>query len=244
VSVAVFEKEENRMKNRNTGPHHITRRIRLIAGIGALGTAFMIALPQVAHAQNLTPPSANLTPPSVPNKLNEPIPEGNKLFLFTHAFGTQDYVCAASGSGVAFVLTTPEAVLFDNPGRRVVNHYFSPNPVEGGTIRATWQSTRDSSVFWGKLAASATFQSDPDFVAPDAIAWLTLSRAGVLEGVGGGRELEVATFVQRVNTVGGLAPSTGCNSPTDVGTKAFVPYEADYVFYLDPTETATVSEGQ
>jgi hypothetical protein len=232
------------MKNRNTGPYPFTRRIRLLAWMGALGTAFTIALPQVAHAQNLTPPSATLTPPSVPDKLNAPLPEGTELFLFTHAFGTQDYVCAASGSGVAFVLTTPEAVLFDNPGRRVVNHYFSPNPVEGGTIRATWQSTRDSSVFWGKLAASATFQTDPDFVAPDAIAWLTLGRAGVLVGVGGGTELAVATFVQRVNTVGGLAPSTGCTSPGDIGHKAFVPYEADYVFYLDPTELTAVPARQ
>ena len=175
----------------------------------------------------------------MPDKLQPP--EGNKLFLIGHAFGTQDYVCGASGSGVAFVLTTPEAVLFDNPARRVVNHFFSPNPVEGGTIRATWQSTRDSSVFWGKLANAATFLTDPDFVAPDAIAWLLLDRAGVLEGVGG-NTLSAATFVQRVNTVGGLAPSIGCNSPADIGNKAFVPYEADYVFYTNPTAATAVSE--
>ena len=221
------------MKNRNARQHHITHRIRLIACIGALGTACTIALPQAAHAEHLTPPS-------VPDRLQ--VPEGNEVFLIGHAFGTQDYVCAASGTGVAFVLTTPEAVLFDNPARRVVNHFFSPNPVEGGTIRATWQSTRDSSVFWGKLTASATFLTDPDFVAPDAIAWLTLAQAGVLVGVGGGNELAVASFVQRVNTVGGLAPSIGCNSPADIGHKAFVPYEADYVFYTNPTATAAASE--
>jgi hypothetical protein len=94
------------------------------------------------------------------------------------------------------------------------------------------------------LTASATFQTDPDFVAQDAIAWLTLGRAAVVDGVGGGNSLSVATFVQRVNTVGGLAPSTGCTSPDDIGKKAFVPYEADYVFYLDPTELTAVSEGQ
>ena len=221
------------MKNRNTEQHHITRRIRLVACISALVTAFMIALPQVAHAQNLTPPS-------VPDRL-QPL-EGNEVFLIGHAFGTQDYVCAASGSGVAFVLTTPEAVLFDNPARRIVNHYFSPNPVEGGTIRATWQSTRDSSVFWGSVSKVATSITDPDFVAPDAIAWLLLSQAGVLEGVGGGTTLSVATFVQRVNTVGGLAPSLGCNSPADIGKTAFVPYEADYVFFTKPTATTAVSE--
>ena len=215
------------MNIRNTR-HHITRRIRLIACISALGTAFVVALPQVGHAKNVTPPP-------VPGTLQ--VPQGNEAFLIGHAFGSQDYVCAASGSGVAFVLTTPEAVLFDNPARRVINHFFSPNPVEGGTIRATWQSTRNSSVFWGKVVHAATFATDPDFVAPDAIAWVLLSQAGVLEGSGNGDNLAAATFVQRVNTVGGLAPSIGCNSPADIGKTAFVPYEADYEFYTNPTAT-------
>jgi hypothetical protein len=211
--------------------HLIARRIGLIARLGALGTVFVVALPQVGHAQNVTPPA-------VPAKLQ--VEEGNEAFLIGHAFGTQDYVCAASGSGVAFVLTTPEAVLFDNPAHRVINHFFSPNPGEGGTIRATWQSTRNSSVFWGKLDKAATFDTDPDFVSKDAIAWVLLSRAGVLEGSGNGDNLAAATFVQRVNTVGGLAPSIGCNSPADIETTAIVPYEADYVFYRKPTATTAV----
>ena len=215
------------MNIRNTG-HQITRRIRLIACSGALASAFVVALPQIGHAQTVTPPP-------VPGRLQAPIPEGSEAFLIGHAFGSQDYACAASGSGVAFVLTTPEAVLFDNPGRRIINHFFSPNPVERGTVRATWQSTRNSSIFWGQAVATATFVSDPDFVAPDAIAWVTLSRAGVLEGSGTGDNLADATFVQRVNTVGGLPPSTGCNLPTDIGNTAFVPYQADYVFYRSTT---------
>jgi Protein of unknown function (DUF3455) len=36
------------------------------------------------------------------------------------------------------------------------------------------------------------------------------------------------TFIQRVNTVGGKAPASGCPS---LGARTFVPYEADYVFY-------------
>jgi len=218
------------MNIRNTG-HLIARRIGLIARLGALGTVFVVALPQVGHAQNVTPPA-------VPDRLQ--VEEGNEAFLIGHAFGSQDYVCAASGSGVAFVLTTPEAVLFDNPAHRVINHFFSPNPGEGGTIRATWQSTRNSSVFWGKLDKAATFDTDPDFVSKDAIAWLLLSRAGVLEGSGNGDNLAAATFVQRVNTVGGLAPSIGCNSPDDLRKTAIVPYEADYVFYRDATATTAV----
>jgi hypothetical protein len=34
-----------------------------------------------------------------------------------------------------------------------------------------------------------------------------------------------------VNTDGGAAPSTGCDRPTVLGRKAFVPYTADYIFY-------------
>jgi hypothetical protein len=49
------------------------------------------------------------------------------------------------------VLTTPEAVLSETQHGASSNHFFSPNPVEGGTIRATWQSTRDSSVFCGNV---------------------------------------------------------------------------------------------
>jgi hypothetical protein len=220
------------MNIRNTG-HHIARGIRLTVCISALGTAFVVALPQVGYAQQVTPPS-------VPGTLQ--VPEGNEPFLIGHAFGSQDYVCAASGSGVAFVLTTPEAVLFDNPARRVVNHFFSPNPAEGGTIRATWQSTRNSSVFWGQAVHAATFATDPEFVAQDAIAWVLLSKAGVLEGSGNGDDLAAATFVQRVNTVGGLPPAIGCHSPADIGTTAFVPYEADYVFYRNTTATKDMRE--
>ena len=220
------------MNIRNT-EHHITRRIKFISCMGALGAALVVALPEVGYAQDVTPPA-------VPGTLN--VPDGNEAFLIGHAFGSQDYACAASSSGVAFVLTTPEAVLFDNPARRVVNHFFSPNPIEGGTVRATWQSTRNSSVFWGKLVHAATFATDPEFVSQDAIAWLLLSRAGVLDGSGNGDNLGVATFVQRVNTVGGLAPSTGCSSPADIGKTAFVPYEADYVFYRTAIPTTATPE--
>jgi len=39
------------------------------------------------------------------------------------------------------------------------------------------------------------------------------------------------TFIQRVNTIGGLAPSEGCLSPLGLGHQAFVHYTADYFFY-------------
>jgi hypothetical protein len=73
--------------------------------------------------------------------------------------------------------------------------------------------------------------SDPNFVAPGAIAWLLVQVVGAQDGPTGGHTLTATTFIQRLNTSGGVAPSTGCTSSTDVSNQAFVPYTADYFFY-------------
>jgi hypothetical protein len=54
------------------------------------------------------------------------------------------------------------------------------------------------------------------------------------DGPTGGDTLTHTNFVQRLNTSGGVAPTTGCSAPTDVGHLAFVPYTADYFFYRGP----------
>ena len=53
------------------------------------------------------------------------------------------------------------------------------------------------------------------------------------EGPTGGDTLTKTSFIQRVNTAGGLAPSDGCSRLEDVGAKAFQPYTADYFFYTN-----------
>ncbi len=73
--------------------------------------------------------------------------------------------------------------------------------------------------------------SDPNFVARDSIPWLLVQKVGVQDGPTGGDTLTATTFIQRLNTHGGVAPSTDCTSSTQVGNKAFVPYTADYFFY-------------
>jgi len=220
------------MKNCNAPENQTTRRILPIACATALAVAFTASSPQAAQA-------GGITPPPLPADL-APVPAGNKLFLGTHAVGTQNYVCKPSGAGVAYVLFTPEATLSGEDGGQVITHNFSPNPFEpntdpkvvaDGTIRATWQY-RDTSRVWAKLHAT-----DPDgrkgavTVDQTAIAWLLLDGVGSQKGPTGGDKLFGTTFVQRLNTRGGLAPSTGCSSLTDLGNTAFVPYTADYFFY-------------
>jgi Protein of unknown function (DUF3455) len=196
------------------------RRIPLIACATALAVAFTVSLQQPTRA-------ADGPPPAVPAAIQ--VPAGNKLFLVGHAVGTQNYVCLPSGDGVKFVLFTPQATL-SSDGKQVATHYFSPNPAEAGTIRATWQHSRDTSAVWGEVKPGNS-SSDPAFVAPGAIPWLLVTVVGRQDGPASGDMLTATTFIQRLNTSGGAAPSTGCSSPADVGNKAFVPYTADYFFY-------------
>lgn len=183
------------------------------------------AAPQGAGAQEVTPPP-------VPSGLE--VEAGNTAFLIGHAVGTQNYVCAPAGNGVAWTLFTPQATLFDDEDAQLTTHFFSPNPQENDTVRAAWQHSGDSSTVWGKVLVPSM---DPAFVAPNAIPWLLIQMAGVKDGPTGGNTLSKTTFIQRVNTAGGVAPATGCDKPRDLGKKAFVPYAADYVFYAaDATE--------
>jgi len=64
-----------------------------------------------------------------------------------------------------------------------------------------------------------------------AAFWLRVTVVGSENGPTGGDALSKTTFIQRVNTSGGVAPSTGCRSPAGLGNLAFVPYTADYFFY-------------
>jgi len=211
--------KDNRMKNCTASDNHTTRRILSIVSATALAVAFTVSLAQPAHAE--------VTPPPVPANIQ--VPPGSRALLEGHAVGTQNYVCLPSGTGFKFTLFTPQATLFNDLGKQITTHYFSPNPFEGGKIRVTWQS-RDTSTVWGQVNDSS---SDRNFVKPGAVAWLLVKVVGAEDGPTGGDTLTETAFIQRLNTSGGLAPATGCSSVTDVGNQAFVPYTADYFFYTD-----------
>ena len=217
------------MKNRSAYGRQTTRSIRRSARATGLAVALTLSVAQLADAHPVTPPR-------VPGDIE--VPPGKKVFLVGHGVGTQSYICLPSGAGFAFTLFTPEATLF-NPrdGQQVITHYFSPNnnpfdPSDKGVIRATWEDSRDTSTVWGAIDKSS---SDANFVTPGTIPWLRVKVVGAQDGPTGGDRLSGTTFIQRVNTVGGSAPATGCAASGDVGKKAFVPYTADYFFYFDPS---------
>jgi len=164
--------------------------------------------------------------PAVPEAIQ--VPTGNQLFLVRHAVGTQDYVCLPSGSDFKYVLVTPRATLYDDDEQKVATHYISPNPLEGGTPRVTWENVADAGTVWAQAMQTST---DTDFVAPGAIGWVLLKVVGTQAASGNQDGVAATTYVQRLNTAGGMAPSTGCGSSAEVGNLAFVPYLADYYFY-------------
>jgi Protein of unknown function (DUF3455) len=191
---------------------------------------FAVALSQPAYADGVTPPA-------VPDNLK--VEEGNVPFLVGHATGTQNYVCAPTASGFGYVLFTPEATLSNEAGRQIITHFFSPNPFQDntnprviapGVIQATWQDSSDTSSVWAFVEKDHS-STDSRFVAQKSIAWLLLTVANGEDGPDGNGTLSGTTFIHRVNTLGGVAPATGCASSADVGRTAFVPYTADYFFY-------------
>jgi Protein of unknown function (DUF3455) len=207
--------------NHLIAPKKRATRMLPLACATALAAILTISPTQPAHAKKIEPPAvpAGLAPDA-----------GSRAFLVGHASGTQNYVCLPSGAGFAWTLFTPQATLFDGHGKQLTTHFFSPNPFENGTVRPAWQHSRDTSTVWVKLNTSST---DPAFVAPDAIAWFLLDVTGSAAGPNGGDKLGATTQIQRVNTVGGKAPASGCSAAANVGDKAFVPYTADYYFYTN-----------
>jgi len=174
----------------------------------ALAMAFTVSQPPPAHADHVTPPS-------VPAGLQ--VPAGNQAFREGDAIGTQDYICLPSG----WTFFGPQATLFNEHDKQIITHFLSPNPFETGTPpRVTWQDSEDTSKVLGMTIASVSVQ-------PDAIPWLLVQVVGAQDGPTGGDELSETTFIQRVNTVGGVAPTTACT----VGMMALVPYSAEYFFY-------------
>jgi hypothetical protein len=137
-------------------------------------------------------------------------PPGSQVYLETLATGVQIYECSEKSSSIyEWALKAPEAALSDRAGHSLGKHYAGP----------TWEAN-DGSAVVGEVKAR-----DPG-PTTTAIPWLLL---GAKSHSGAGT-FASAKFVQRVATVGGVAPVGGCSAST-VREQARVPYSAEYIFY-------------
>lgn len=169
---------------------------------GVVALVAAFPLAQVAAAG----PSA----PDVPTDIQ--VGAGHKVFLVGHAVGVQIYSCNATAGGFAWTLVAPRAELYGDNGKLIATHFGGP----------TWQA-RDGSKVMARRDAGVTVDSS-------AIQWLKLSATSTSSGADGGR-LVGTTFIQRVATVGGLAPAAGECNVTTVGEGEEIPYTADYYFW-------------
>jgi hypothetical protein len=137
------------------------------------------------------------------------VPEGHTFAFWLTARGDQIYACKPFEGGHAWTLVAPDADLFGPLGLlRVGLHYQGP----------TWESLDGSSVVAAKEAGVTVDET--------AIPWLLLRATG---NTGKGLMSKVA-YIQRIKTVGGLAPKTGCDAE-HIEERSNVPYTATYVFY-------------
>jgi hypothetical protein len=146
----------------------------------------------------------------VPDNLK---PSANEsLAMVVPAKGVQIYECRPTKDRAGeyeWAFVAPDAELFDARGNRIGRHYAGPH----------WESADGSKVL-GALKERA------DAPVPDAIPWLLLTA----KPVGSAGTFSNVRSIQRVNTVGGVAPKGGCSAST-AGTAARINYTADYYFY-------------
>lgn len=144
--------------------------------------------------------------PEVPQEIV--VPAGNKVHFHGFGVGVQIYTWNGTSWGAA----VPEATLFDGNGV-VAIHFAGP----------TWESNSGSQVVGALPPVAVT-------VDTNAIPWLRLQ--AVEASTHGPGIFADTTYIQRVNTTGGKAPST---DGAFVGQVARVPYSADYYFYRKTT---------
>ena len=173
----------------------------------AIGTASVLALLAGVAAYAIG------TPPAIPDNLK--VPETQTLSLAAHAVGVQIYDCKPSREDPArfdWVFRAPEADLFDEAGNRIGKHYAGP----------TWESNDGSKVV-GEIKAR---DDGPD---ASAIPWLLLTA----KSTSGQGILAHTLSVQRVQTVGGKPPPSGCGPAQAARAReARVPYAAMYNFFV------------
>jgi hypothetical protein len=139
------------------------------------------------------------------------VPAGQTMRMAATGVGEITYECrekAAAAGQYEWAFVGPMATLYSGDKRSVGKYYAGP----------TWEAA-DGSKVTGKQVA----------VAPAAPGNIPLQLVKTDSAMGTGAMTGV-TFIQRVNTKGGVAPSSACDA-TSKGKRQQVAYEADYVFY-------------
>lgn len=139
------------------------------------------------------------------------VPAGEKMRMTANGVGEITYECREKKDGASqyeWAFVGPVATLFSADRKAVGKYYAGP----------TWEAADGSKVTGRQVA-----------VAPGGSGSLPLQLVKAEPASGAGAMMGT-TYIQRVNTKGGVAPAMGCDAASK-GKRQIVAYEADYVFY-------------
>jgi hypothetical protein len=137
------------------------------------------------------------------------VPKGHQLVASFRAEGVQVYKAVEGKSGgLEWSLEGPLADLKDKQGRWSGNHYGGP----------AWESADGSKVILDRSVPVKPAPAED----PADIPWLLL-KVKAAQGKPG--LFASVAYVQRVNTIGGKAPT---EPPKRAGMKVAIPYRAEY----------------
>ena len=140
------------------------------------------------------------------------VPAGHKVAMETVGVGEITYQCSAKkdmAGQFEWVFAGPDAKLNDRSGKQVGKYYGPP---------ATWESMDGSKLTATQIA-----------VAPNGTGNIPTQLVKGNPAMGSGAMTGV-TYIQRVDTRGGIAPAMPC-AAGNLGAKQVVQYQADYIFY-------------
>ena len=140
------------------------------------------------------------------------VPAGHKVAMETVGIGQITYECRAKAnmpSESEWVFVGPDARLMDRNARQVGKYYGPP---------ATWENMDGSKVTATQVA-----------VAPAMAGSISYQLVKANPAMGNGM-MTGTTYIQRVATSGGVAPSMVC-AASNMGARQIVQYQADYIFY-------------
>ena len=139
------------------------------------------------------------------------VPAGQKQMMATTGVGELTYECREKTSAAGqyeWVFVGPVATLYGGDKKMVGKYYAGP----------TWEAA-DGSKVTGKQVAIAP--ASPGNIPLQLVKAEPAMGAGAMTGV---------SYIQRLNTKGGVAPAMACDA-MGKGKRQVVAYEADYVFY-------------
>ncbi|MBA3595537.1 MAG: DUF3455 domain-containing protein [Polaromonas sp.] len=142
------------------------------------------------------------------------VPAGNRVVMETVGMGEITYQCSAKkdmAGQYEWVFVGPDARLLDRSGKQVGKYYGPP---------ATWEAM-DGSKLTAVQVAVAPNTAMAGSIPLQLVKGNPAMGSGAMQGV---------SYIQRVDTRGGVAPATPCTAD-NLNAKQIVKYQADYIFY-------------